>query len=139
MYLNAFVRPETGDTFWLIFPTVTTETFQISLTLFCEDQQINADNPAILVLDGAGFHSVKELTIPVGLSLKFLPPYSPELQPAERLWPLSNESVVNKSFPSITELEENQMKRCQYLRTTKDRTKNLCIFHWWPRTLSCSI
>src|SRR6266446_7750619 len=44
-----------------------------------------------LVLDQAGWHSSKELVVPEGIHLLFLPPHSPELQPCERLCPLSNE------------------------------------------------
>ena len=43
--------------------------------------------------------------------LVFLPPYSPEVQPAERLWPLSNEPLANRVFPSLNELEEVQAER----------------------------
>jgi transposase len=42
----------------------------------------------VLVLDNAGWHSSDKLVAPEGLMLAFLPPYSPELQPAERLWEL---------------------------------------------------
>ena len=34
----------------------------------------------------------------------FLPPYTPELQPAERLWPLANEAVANHSFHDLATL-----------------------------------
>ncbi|MBD2543030.1 hypothetical protein H6G72_04010 [Planktothricoides sp. FACHB-1370] len=39
----------------------------------------------MLAVDQAGWHRSQDLEIPVGLHLIFLPPYSPELQPAERL------------------------------------------------------
>src|SRR5689334_18176240 len=45
----------------------------------------------VLVLDDAGWHGPAGLATPDGISLAFLPPYSPELQPAERLWPLMDE------------------------------------------------
>ena len=48
----------------------------------------------LLVLDGARWHTSKSLKIPEGIHLEFLPPYSPELQPAERLWPLTNEPIA---------------------------------------------
>ena len=34
----------------------------------------------------------------------FLPPYSPESQPAERLWPLINEQIANRSYETIEAL-----------------------------------
>jgi hypothetical protein len=46
-----------------------------------------------LVVDGAGWHTAKKkkLKVPEGIHLEFLPSHSPELQPSERLWTLSDE------------------------------------------------
>ena len=43
-------------------------------------------------------------------------PYSPELQPAEHLWPLTNAALVNQHFASIEELEDAQAERCVALQ-----------------------
>lgn len=40
----------------------------------------------VLVLDGAGWHVAKALRVPESMTLLFLPPYSPELMPIERVW-----------------------------------------------------
>jgi len=50
----------------------------------------------LLMLDQAGWHTAKEVEVPEGIDLEFLPPASPEIQPSERLWPLSNEGVANR-------------------------------------------
>lgn len=47
-----------------------------------------------------------------GTELEFLPARSPELQPAERLWPLVNERVANRLFEDLEELEEALVERC---------------------------
>jgi transposase len=47
--------------------------------------------------------------------LFFLPAYSPELQPAERLWPLTNEPIANRCFESLDELEAVLFDRCRRL------------------------
>jgi transposase len=52
----------------------------------------------------------------VGLHLHFLPPYSLELQPAERLWPLMDEALANKHFHNLDELQEVQTQRCLALQ-----------------------
>ena len=44
--------------------------------------------------------------------LLFLPAYSPELQPAEHLWPLTNTVLANRHFATIDELEDTQAARC---------------------------
>jgi transposase len=38
------------------------------------------------VLDGAGWHNSKTLRVPASITLVPLPPYSPELNPVERVW-----------------------------------------------------
>ena len=49
--------------------------------------------------------------MPEGTELEFLPARSPELQPAERLWPLVNECVANRLFEDLDELEA-LVERC---------------------------
>ena len=41
---------------------------------------------AVLVLDQAGWHGAKALRVPENLTLVPLPPYSPDLNPVERVW-----------------------------------------------------
>lgn len=59
------------------------------------------DVHVILVLDQAGWHLAKDLQVPSNITLLHLPPYSPELNPIERLWAymkshyLSNRAYVN--------------------------------------------
>jgi hypothetical protein len=46
-----------------------------------------------------------------GFSILILPSHSPELQPAERLWPLSNEPLANRVWTWLDELEQVQTER----------------------------
>jgi len=41
------------------------------------------------------------LRVPEHIHLLFLPPYSPELQPAEHSWPLTNTVLANRYFTTI--------------------------------------
>ena len=74
--------------------------------------------------------SCKKVTIPSGIKIEFLPPYSPELQPAERLWKLVDEPLVNEHFETIDEIEELLVKRCNFLREMKEEIRNLTHYHW---------
>ncbi len=60
-----------------------------------------------------------EVQIPHGLHFEFLPPCSPPLQPAERLWTLTNEPIANHYFESIEELEEALVTSWQVLLEQK--------------------
>jgi DDE superfamily endonuclease len=90
-YLYGFVHPESGELYWLILPTtVNTELFSMALNEFAKEVVGAAENKRILlVVDQAGWHTGKEVEVPEGIHLAFLPPGSPELQPAERLWSLT--------------------------------------------------
>lgn len=132
-YLNGFVCPAKGETFWLLLPTVSLEAFAITLHEFAQWTGAGKTKEILLILDGAGFHEAGSITIPQGIHLHFLPPYSPELQPAEKLWPLSNEGVTNEHFKGMTELEDAQVYRCKAIATRKAEVKKLTLFHWWPQ------
>jgi hypothetical protein len=54
--------------------------------------------------------------VPEHVHLLFLPPYSPELQPAEHLWPLTNAALVNQHYATIEDLEDAQFARCAALQ-----------------------
>ena len=49
-------------------------------------ETIPPDEHVALVLDGAGWHGAKALRVPSNITLIKLPPYSPELNPVERVW-----------------------------------------------------
>src|SRR5262249_40933917 len=56
-------------------------------------------------------HVAAGVRVPDGVHLEPLPAYCPELQPAERLWPLTNEGVANRLFPTLDALEEALAER----------------------------
>ena len=61
----------------------------------------------IMVLDGASTHKSKDLVIPANVSLIILPPYSPELNPSERIWnQLRKKYMGNRYFNSLDEAME---------------------------------
>lgn len=127
-----FVRPATGHSWWCLLPTVTTEAMGVALAAFAEDEGIDAQHRVVLVLDGAGWHTSARLPLPDGLDLVSLPPLSPELQPVERLWPLLDEPVANRTFADLDALEAVLITRCQTLRTDRPTVQAHTHFHWWP-------
>lgn len=59
---------------------------------------VGKNKQIILVLERAGWHTSDQVEVPEGIHLFFLPAYSPELPPAERLWPLANEPIANRTL-----------------------------------------
>jgi len=64
--------------------------------------------------------------------LEFLPCSSLELQPAERLWPLSNEALANRHFEEMDDLEEVLVERCVSLGDQPETIRSYTLYHWWP-------
>jgi transposase len=116
----------------LLLPTVNIETFSIALTHFARAVGASTQKRIALVLDQSGWHASQALVIPDGIHLVFLPPYSPELQPAERLWPLTNEALANRHFQTLDELQEEQAQRCVELQDHPSQVRALTCYHWWP-------
>jgi transposase len=88
-YVYGFVRPESGEVYWLVLPTANVELFSMALREFAKEVGAGEERRILLVVDKAGWHTGGEVEIPEGIHLEFLPSGSPELQPAERLWPLT--------------------------------------------------
>lgn len=55
------------------------------------------------------------------------------MQPAERLWPLTNEAVANRLFEGIEEIEQALVKRCVELIDQPEAIRDLTNYHWWPQ------
>jgi transposase len=133
--LYAFVQPQTGRTWWLLLPTVSIAAFIIALREFAQAAGAGQGKQILLVLDGAGWHLSPLVQAPAGSHLHFLPPYSPELQPAERLWPLTNEALANRHFGDLDDLQTVQAARCLQLQARPALIAAHTRFHWWPQTL----
>jgi len=117
---------------WFLADAANTAMFSRILAAFARDVGAGPDKIVVLVLDGAGWHVAKDLQVPDGIRLEFLPPYSPELQPAEHLWPVINEPLANQHFHTLADLDEVLAERCCDLANDPDRVKSSTQFHWWP-------
>ena len=106
LWLYAFVHPQSGETYWWILPYVNTKLFNRVLADFADEFGLGSKKQVLLAVDRAGWHTSKDLKLPEGLHLTLLPSHSPELQPAERLWPLVDEPITNQSFETLDDLEE---------------------------------
>jgi DDE superfamily endonuclease len=133
LYLYAFVHPTSGAVEWFTGSTVDTALFSAVLARFAVAVGAGPHKRILLVLDGAGWHVSADLVVPEGIRLVFLPPYTPELQPAEHLWPLTNEAVANRHFASIAELSRALARRCRALTAQPDILRANTLFHWWPK------
>lgn len=133
LYVYAFVHPNSGRSVWYLLPSLNAAAFQVILEDFARDVLSSSGKRVLIVLDNAGWHKAKALRVPDGLEFVFLPPYSPELQPAERLWALCDETVTNRCMGSLEALESALCVQCECLMGDAGRVRAQTLFHWWPR------
>jgi transposase len=131
-YLFSFVRPSTGETVNFVGSTVSAAIMSGMLECFAKEAGLDAMRRAVVVLDGAGWHTAGDLRVPEGVHLVRLPAYSPELQPAERVWPIINEAIANREFADLPELMATIDARCYHLDENRDYVSRVTNFHWWP-------
>lgn len=94
-----------GKTVFVQTPTVNlnwTEAFLKQI------KKLHPEEEHIVVWDGAGFHpqDSNHEQVPAGVHIIMLPPYSPELNPIEKLWDIIQDSTSNKLWPSIRRLDQ---------------------------------
>ena len=129
--MTAFVQPTSGEVVWFLSTGLSKRLFAALLAAFARQGGAGRERHVVLVLDNAGWHGPKGLVVPDGVTLVFLPPYSPELQPAERLWPLVDEPVANRHFATLDDLDAVVAERCRRLDAAM--IKPHTNFHWWPK------
>jgi len=134
-YLVGFVHPASGRTLFHLATSVSIALFEVELAAFARAAGAGPRKQIVLVLDRAGWHTSVRLQVPEHVHLLFLPPYAPELQPAEHLWPLTNTVLVNRQFATIEELEDVQFARCLDLQHRPDVIRSTTAFHWWPKRI----
>jgi len=73
---------------WYLSNGINKPFFAELLKAFARETGAGRERIIILALDNAGWHGPQNLPVPEGVRLVYQPSYSPELQPAEHLWPL---------------------------------------------------
>ena len=83
-WLFGAVCPERRLGAAVVMPEANTEAMQAHLAEISRGVARGAH--AVLVLDGAAWHTTPKLQVPANISLLPLPRYAPELNPVENLW-----------------------------------------------------
>lgn len=102
---------------------------------------VAASRPAgvhlVMVLDGAGWHIGGQLRVPANITLVFLPPYSPELNPVERVWLYLRERFLSLRFlPSAEAIVDACCDAWLRLVADPDRLRTLCAYPWIEKVCS---
>ena len=133
LYVTAFVAPSSGETFWYLANGVSKPLFEALLALFAKDAGAGKDRIILLLIDNAGWHAKEGLNVPDGIELLYLPPYTPQLQPAETLWVHVDEPIVNTYVQTIQELDRVIAQQCRKLSADQNLIRSQTCFNWWPQ------
>ncbi len=128
-YVFAAVEPGSDHAFALVLPLADTEAMQQFLDRFAET--IAEDEHVVMMLDQAGWHGSRDLTVPANMTLVALPAYSPELNPVERLWLYLKERFLSHRL--LADYEEILDAACaawNRLLAETGRIASLCSYPW---------
>ena len=126
IYLYGAVCPKDGTCVYLIMPTSNTACFQAFLDILAR-KFVRQD--ILLVLDGAPNHRCGDLALPDNISLLFLPPYSPELNPKENLWDEIREKIFkNYALKSIDAVRAKLRQAILYIERNPKTVKSITSF-----------
>jgi transposase len=103
LYLFGAFSPITGSSCLLEMPHCNSQTFQVFINQMAAQ---DLDEFKILILDNGAFHHAKSIQIPKNMAFIFLPPYSPELNPAEKMWRFFKDRVSMIAYNSLPLLQQ---------------------------------
>ena len=101
-YLYGSFSPINGDSFVYEIEGTTSEIFYQYLLAF---SKYKPQEYKIIIIDNAGFHSMKNYVIPKNIKLIRIPPYTPELNPAEKIW-----AYIKQLLPTTKKIEKSKKK-----------------------------
>lgn len=114
LWLFGIFSPVNGEHFLLELPNCNSDNFQIFLDQF---SALNPQEFKIVFLDNGAFHKAKKLVIPDNIALVFIPPYCPELNPAEKIWAFFKRHFANvlcKNLDEVSNFISNMVKELSY-------------------------
>jgi transposase len=131
-YIFAAVEPGTDNGFALVMPYVNTEAMQEFLDRFAAT--IGPDEHAVMVLDQAGWHGSRALAVPANVTLVPLPPYSPELNPVERVWLYLKERFLShRLLAGYDAIADAACTAWNRLAAETGRITSLSSYPWIPK------
>lgn len=127
-YVYGAVSPIEGEIDYAVMDSMNTENMSAFLKQVSEAHH---DSYILMICDGASSHSAKELKIPENMELLFLPPYSPELNPAEYLWEhIREKACANEYFKILDNVIERVCKEIETLCSFPAKAARMFCWPW---------
>ena len=125
LWVLTAVCPGSGAAEGLISPSLNTGVINAFLRQF--SAALATDVHAVLVWDGAGFHTANALEVPANVSILRMPPRSPELMPVENLWHYEREHYwANRAYDDYAALEDAARDGWRAVCLDPEKVKTIC-------------
>jgi len=131
-YLSVALNPRSGELFALLLPDMTLESFQAFVDEFA--RFVGAQTAVRLITDGAAAHRSRRLKVRDQIVIEHLPPYSPELNPVERLFKELRAVLKNRVFETLSEVEAAVIEAIKPYLINCSIVKKLTFYNWMNNT-----
>ena len=128
LWLYVAVEPASGESFVLFLPRLDGGCFERFLAAF---RRAVPGAAVTLVCDGSGSHRSERVTWPEGITPLPLPPYSPELNPTERLFEELRAALANRVFDDLDALDQALTEALRPYWDDPAALRRLTGFPWW--------
>lgn len=131
-WLYTALEPATGDSFSLYLSTLD----GVCLQVFLEHlKAAYPDDVLVLVMDQASSHRSTQVAWPQDVQPLLLPPYSPQLNPAERCFQELRKALSNRLFETLPSLQDALTDALSVFWHDKPRLAQLTGYPWWLKAL----
>lgn len=128
VYAYVAVSPADGQMSSMILPWVDTRLMSVFLAQTAAQFR---NEHCVMLLDGAGWHKAHELTVPINMKLLPLPPYSPDLNPAEHVWEYIRENDIrNQIFNDLDQVMDTVETSLHRLHESPEVLRSMTAFPW---------
>jgi transposase len=128
VYLIGFVEPMTGVWVSYLLPVLNGDWYAAVLRLLAEHFD---HEPIKLIVDQAGWHTNGDMPVPKNISLEFLPPHSPELNPTEQIWEdVRYNYTRNQTFTDGETLWDTLEQVMKVYSANPERVKSITNQRW---------
>lgn len=128
LWLYAAVEPTTGESFCLYMPHLDGTCASLFLQKL---EEAYPGEDLLVVWDGAGAHRSHRIRWSRSRQGMLLPPYSPDLNPAERWFQEMRRRLSNQIFPTLTDLEAALTEALRPYWEQPERLAQLTGYPWW--------
>ncbi len=123
LYLYVTLKPFTGEMFAMFLPRLD----KVCFNLFIKERSRELATKTLMIVDGAGAHRLESET-EQRVELSQLPPYSPELNPVERLFQELRRELKFRVFETLGEAEECVSEVLRKFLNDNERVKRLTLY-----------